>query len=163
MASDQCISRVIRIFAEEYPRMQVTAERTRLWTELLSDISDEHLHAACLHVVATRPDWPPDLATVRTTALAIAAGQLHPPSGSDAWARIAAKIQGHEIALDAREKKALAQVGTVYDLRRSTNPAADRARFVAAYDGLVQREKAERETLPQVAAANMLALPAKED
>ncbi len=48
------------------------------------------------------------------------------------------------------EREALAQTGKAYDLRRSSVPGMDRARFIKAFDALVQARHLERVTLPDV-------------
>jgi len=141
--------------------MKMSDERHRLWMELLEGIDDGSVMAAALHIVSTRSDWPPDIALLRTTALTIAAGEQAAPTGSEAWAGIATLIGGRDVDLTPRQLQALKSVGTLYDLKRSTNSTSDRARFIEAYDAIAERERKTREMLPAVAqlnAANALAL-----
>lgn len=134
--------------------MKMTDERHSLWINLLDGINDEWVMGAALHIVSTRSDWPPDIALLRTTALSLAAGELAAPSGSEAWATILRLISCKSVPLTPREREALKATGSLYDLRRSSNATADRARFVAAYDRIAEREKKTREMLPGVAALN---------
>jgi hypothetical protein len=48
------------------------------------------------------------------------------------------------------EKAAVNQIGSLYDLRRSTNPASDRAQFIKAFEKMVAKKRLELTALPNV-------------
>jgi hypothetical protein len=132
------------------PRTSDSPGTAAIWLKMLRDFESEPVLAAVYHLCSTRQDWPPDIATVRDKAASLANGELSPPTGAEAWERIRQKIGGMEVELTPLEKKALAQVSTIYDLRRSENPTADRARYCKAFDALVAKQQLERVTLPEV-------------
>lgn len=154
MVTKSCVSMVVQMFTAEYPKMTMTEERKQLWMQLLDGIGNEVIEGAALHILSTRSDWPPDIALLRCTALSIASGELAALTGAESWASILALISGKEVALTQRERTAMDSTGSLYDLKRSNNIAADRARYIDAYDALATRAKQTRELLPAVARLN---------
>jgi hypothetical protein len=158
--SEKTIYRVMNMFAAEYPgKFVVDEDRHRLWSHLLSGCEEETILNAALHLVSIRKEWPPDIATMREQVYAFAHGELHRPSAEESWERIREKMLQYDQYIDAddkrlelteNEKKALNQTSTIYDLRHSTNIAADRATYIRAYNGIVDRERNDRLTVPQV-------------
>ena len=134
--------------------MEMTEERVQLWMDLLDGVGDEVVQGAALHIISTRSDWPPDIALLRTTALSIANGELAALTGAESWGNILALISGNDVPLTARETQALKATGSMYDLKRSSSQAADRARYIDAYDALAKRSQQTRELLPAVATLN---------
>lgn len=153
MTHKDSVSLVMKIFAEEYPtKFSVTDSRLKIWCQMLKGFPTEQILAAGYHLAATRTDWPPDIATMREQVLRFANGELHKPTGQEAWENILKKFKYEDYPLSDFEKAALAQVGTIYDLKRSQNTAADRIQFVRAFDNLVKKRDTERATLPEVRA-----------
>jgi len=149
--------KVERLFMEEYPKMEISDERHQIWMTLLDGIGNEVVEGAALHILSTRSDWPPDIALLRTTALALAAGELAAMTGAESWGNILRLIGGMNVMnvpLTTREAAAFKATGSLYDLKRSTNTAADRARYITAYDALATRAQQTRELLPSVASLN---------
>ena len=134
--------------------MKISNERHLLWMEMLKGIGDDNITAAAMHILSTRSDWPPDVALLRCTALSISNGELAAKSGAESWATILTLISGVDTPLSMRERKALDATGSLYDLKRSSNAAADRARYIDAYDALADRAQRTREMLPAVAILN---------
>jgi hypothetical protein len=142
--------------------MRVTERTEGIWLKMLEDLDADALLAAANHLVSTRPDWPPDIATLRGTVVDFAHGYLEPPSGHEAWEHVLVKMSEDElpdlttgehdekISLTALEKAAVNQIGSLYDLRRSTNPASDRAQFIKAFEKMVAKKRLELTALPNV-------------
>jgi hypothetical protein len=142
---------VMRVFNEEYPgKFSITETRQKVWANLLEGFDPRVILSACEHLVSTRPDWPPDIATMRETVIDFTHGELHQPSGQEAWENIKRKIQGEDFQLSDLEKAALKQVSTIYDLKRSENPTSDRVQYIKAFDRIIEKRRLERITLPAV-------------
>ena len=134
--------------------MVMSNERHQIWMTLLDGIGNEVVEGAAMHIISTRSDWPPDIALLRTTALSIANGELAAMTGAESWGTILKLIGGMNPPLTTREAAAFKATGTLFDLKRSTNIAADRARYIAAFDALAKRDRQTRELLPAVATLN---------
>jgi hypothetical protein len=159
------ILHVMTLLNEEYPgKFNITEERVKLWRALLGDLDPKIVLTAALHLVGSRAgEWPPTVGTLRATAMDFAHGELSPPGSHEAWAHIQARIQSDEAPLTDLEREVLKQVGTIYDLRRSSNPAADRSQFIKAFEEALRRRQQDRTTLPTVRLVverQALALPA---
>ena len=145
------INNIMRIFSEEYPgKFSVTESRKKVWLHILKGFPTETILGAAYHLISTRPDWPPDIATMRDTVINFIHGELHQPTPQEAWENILRKIQDDDVELSDLEKAALKQVSTVYDLRRSENSSSDRAQYIKAFDQLLKKQQLERATLPAV-------------
>ncbi len=146
------IIQVMTLLNEEYPgKFKITDERIKLWRSLLADIDPQIVLTAALHLVGARDsEWPPTVGAVRATAMNFAHGELDPPGAHEAWSHVQARLQSDEAPLTELELEAVKRVGTIYDMRRSSNAAADRAQFIKAFEQLVTRRQLERTTLPTV-------------
>jgi hypothetical protein len=160
-------------FNEEYPGKfslgKITPgdkkpSRLRVWEHVLREFTDEIILHAAMHLVSTRPDWPPDLATMRAQCVSLVHGELQDETGSEAWEQVVKKINHEDVELSEMQKKALKQTGkTIYDLRQTTNLASDRSRYIEAFNNLISKRRMERITLPEVkrlVERNRPALPA---
>jgi hypothetical protein len=142
----------MNIFNEEYPGKFLSSKsRKKVWLRMLGDYPSEVVYAAAYHLIAISPNWPPNVAKMRETIVGLMHGELDTPNGAEAWEKILLKIQDETaVQLTELEKKALAQTGTLYDLRRSENSAVDRARYINAFEALVKKQHLERTTLPEI-------------
>jgi hypothetical protein len=157
MTPKQAVITAIKMFSDSYPGKFTVGDNVKTWERVLSDMDPDVIPAAALHLISTRKDWPPDPATLREQCVLMSHGQLHEPTGSEAWEHIRERMaQSAEcdepLKLTDLERRALKQTGTLYDLRRSANPASDRATFIKAFNTLVSKQKLERQTLPEVKA-----------
>lgn len=142
---------VMEMFAAEYgDKFKMSDGRTRTWRQMLRGADSSSLLPAAYHLVSTRPDWPPDIATMRKAVYRISRGELKPMTGSESWERIMMKIQRKEVELTPAEKDALKQTASLYDLRRSQNPGIDRARYIQAFEGVQKRIEDDALVLPEV-------------
>ena len=140
-------------FRLEYAGFSATEERAELWSKMLAGIDDCYILAAVTDILTTRDGFPPTVATVRRRALELSRGELVPPSGVEAWEGVRAVLAGTANGIEPRTLRAVrATAGSLADLRRSTSPAADRARFIEAFDAAVERERRERDAMPSVRA-----------
>ena len=167
MNHKETIAFVMQIFNEEYPGKFIKpTSRMRIWEQILNGFDSEVILTAAYHLASTRKDWAPDIATMREQCVLMSHGELHNPTGAESWERIRQKMTDKpELELSNMEKKALAQTSSIYDLRRSLNGPTDRAHYIKAFDGLVQKRHMDRITLPEVkamTARNAPALPAHE-
>jgi len=149
----ETVSNIMKIFNEEYPgKFNISQSRLAVWCQMLRECNPETVLAAAYHLVSTRPDWPPDIATVRRTVVYLSKGQLERPDPMGAWGNVIKKLNNSEIELTQIESEAVKRVSSIGDLRRSTNQTADRARFVEAFNGILDETDREWLALPEVKA-----------
>ena len=150
----QTIDYIMRAMAEEYPgKFTVSEPRAKMWRQMLSGLKSNVILAAVYQLISTTDSqWPPTIGMVRTKAVQFTNGDLHTPTGQEAWENILKKFQYEDYPLTDLEKAALAQVGTIYDLKRSQNTMVDRSNFTKAFDTLVEKQQVERATMPNVKA-----------
>ena len=171
------VTRAMTMFNEEYPGKFSLGTKTtdsddpsrvKVWKHVLREFSDEIILHAALHLVAIRPDWPPDVATMREQCVLMANGQSELPNGADAWGLLMDHVSHVNVELGDTHKEALKQTGlTVRDLRsvNVSNIPTIRSQFVKSFDSIVQKKHRERITLPEVKALtsnNAPALPEPE-
>lgn len=148
---ENTVRAVMQMFLEEYgAKFAISPQRTSMWIRMLSGDNIDAIMTTAYHLVSTTPIFPPDLATFRKSLKYMERGQLSPVTGIEAWERVAEKLNGSKIELNDMEKRALKQAGGAYELRRSSNLAANRTRFVMAYDGLLRRAEEEMLATPDV-------------
>ena len=148
---DDPILYVMEMFAAEYgDKFKMSDGRTRIWRQMLKDTDSDVLLGSAYHLVSTRPDWPPDIATVRETVMSVSRGELSPMTGAESWERIMVRIQRKPVELTDTEREALSQTASLYDLRRSTSPGIDRSRYIQAFEGVQRRRESEALLLPEV-------------
>jgi len=147
------IADVMRLFAHEYPgRFSTTPERAKIWRSMLREFDREVVLAAAYDLASTC-DWPPTIAQMRRRAVDLTHGELREPDAGEAWERVSRLISG-EVETDSElsgvEREALRRTGQLWDLKRSSNPSADRAAFQRAFTALVEARRRDRLTLPEV-------------
>ena len=161
---EKAVHDTMKIFNEEYrDKFKISKSRFLIWCQALNGFDPETIRAAALHLVVTRQDWPPDIATLRQLAINMQRGELATPEPAESWANVLQLIQGKEVSLTPLEKQALKMTGDVYNLKLSQNLAADRSQFMRAYAALVKRRDDNDAILPPVRAvlqSNAPALPA---
>ena len=153
---EDLIMDVITVFCEEYgQKFNITSElRKQIWISMLGEFSEDTIRSACTQVLITHKVFPPTVGEVRLSCIRINTGTIERPKASEAWGRVLKKIQGQKIDLSVDEKRALEQVGTIYDLRRSENQSLsyERTAFQKAFDHIQDEWEREQLTLPQVKA-----------
>lgn len=164
------IGEVLKKFTLNYTNFTLDSEGVKAgyWEAMLSEFPPKIILAACAHIMATRTSdygWAPDIATMREQCANMAAGELHPPSGADAWEHImeaiTASARNEEIKLSQMERAALKKVSTLFDLSQSRNIGAERVQFIKVFDEMIAKQRFARATLPeirQLVAKNAVAL-----
>ena len=135
------------------------AETLTMYEELLADVPYATLKAAAKQHLTTSRFFP-TIAELRQPAMALA--QPARESAMEAWGSVTDMFNRGEYyfyeggicraptwanPITARVVKCM---GGYFELCKSTNLTADRARFIEAYDQLTQREHAEALLLPEV-------------
>jgi len=147
------IERAVAALALAFPRQDWPKASQELYARMLTDIPGEILMGAVEELIATKT-FLPSVAEIRSAAAMIqqrAAGVLDAYS---AWEEVTSQMRrvGHtgRPSLDDLTMRAVNAVGGWYGLCVSDNPAADRARFVDAYNTFAKRGEEELVRLPGV-------------
>lgn len=191
MATVDEVSRVLdalrRVYLKEAQRATMGLRRNeveRYWSRtyvayhaILHDIPGDMLRASALHL-GGESKWFPTAAELRHAVFALQERAQGIPTAQDAWAEVKRAFRrGFSIyrapALEDWSHpliaKALDAIGGWRTLCQSDNDAADRARFLQAYDVYVRREQEHMRMLPEVRqvvarlADKMRALPERAD
>lgn len=138
-----------------YPDAESIARASLMYARVLADLPLEPLRQAVAQCLA-RCEWFPTPAEIR--AAVEAADDLECPTAIEGWeeALRAMRSEGIYRWENPLARRVAEAVGGIYNLRMSTKPGVDRAHFVAAYNELVERERARRQIVPaarRVAAA----------
>lgn len=155
------VSNVMKIFNEEYrDKFKISESRLKIWCQMLREYDSETILAAAYHLVSTRQDWPPDIATMRQAVVYLSKGELNRPDPMEAWGNVLKKLNEPHISyvndekpvfnLSPMEKEAVSRVSSIYNLKNSSNLASDRARFIEAFKGLLEERDREWLALPEV-------------
>ena len=149
---DKPVLKILKMLAAAYPNFELTKERIRIFEVCLGDISSDVLEAAALKHV-TECKWPPTVAELRDAAFDIVTGARHRLSGEEAWGEVRRAMSSvgfyatPEFTEPAIERAVAAAGGWKY-LCSSEQAVADRARFIAAFDTISKRERADVRMLP---------------
>lgn len=159
MDDDKAIAKVLIVLSSAYPRFELTEPTIRIYEELLADIPTEILQLAAKAVISESIFFPA-VAELRKKAFEVMSNQQSLPSAFEAWAEVRRYLsdgRGHPIVRHSKEwdidplfDKVVGYVGGWTYLATSENQAADRARFIQAYEATVQREQEGARMLPQV-------------
>ena len=154
MATERGVLEVLTVLSAAFPQFKLAEATVRVYTRVLADIDDKLIEAAAYDCLA-RCRFFPSVAELRDAAHAIAAPAL--PSAFEAWEEVLRQIRDvgayrTPTFTDPRIEAAVRQVGGWSMLCRSENVAADRARFLEAYDRAQRAEDHAAKTLPQVKA-----------
>lgn len=130
-----------------YPRQELTDETIAIYEIALKDIKPDLLKLAVLRLLS-RSIFFPTIAELRTAATDLTLERRGILTPIQAWN---AATNGRSGPLPSMVKQAVQMAcGDFYNLRTSTTLAADRARFIEAYTGLVQDERAPVQEIPAV-------------
>lgn len=159
MPDDKAIAKVLIVLSSAYPRFDITQPTIRIYEEVLADIPPEILQLAAKAVISESVFFP-TVAELRKKAFEIMEDQHSLPSAFEAWSearRYLSEGRGHPIIGNGRDwdidpllDKVVRNVGGWRHLATSENLAADRARFIQAYETTVEREQEVARMLPQV-------------
>jgi hypothetical protein len=152
--ADITILQCLTLLTDNWPKEPFDEARQRIYELTLADIDPELLKAAVLACIATRT-WFPQPAEIRQQAADLvqrATGQMN---AYEAWGELVKSLgRGYSIhrrpPIDALTERALDGIGGWRWFCNSDNPAADRARFVQAYEQLLARQTNDIMMLPSV-------------
>lgn len=158
MASLPEIIQIMTGLAALYPRHEIHEATFSAYHRVLHDIPADLLDMAALDLGSTQTFYP-SAAELRQAAFRLAdAGGYWLPSSDEALAEVVRGLArwGRYHAPEWSNPligQAVSSIGGWLALCDSTNWAADRARFLDAYNRLAARKKAEAEMLPEVKQA----------
>ena len=169
MSESQTIAEILTALAAAYPSFKLTAPTIRIYEQTLGDIPVDGLRAATLDLIA-ESEWFPTVAKIRKRAFALMASETESMSGYEAWALTLGFVRdgrGHPIISKARQfdvppliEQTVRQVGGWKHLAEAENAAADRARFLEAFERTTEKGEYLARQLPQIAdLAQRLSLP----
>lgn len=149
----QCLA----LLADAYPKHaseQFGPETQRVYELALADIDPALLKAATLAHIATGK-WFPAVAELRQQAADLVQRSTGQMGAYEAWGELVKQLRrGYSIhrppPLDELTRGALDAIGGWRWFCNSDNPAADRARFIQAYEQLLQRQTNDIMLLPGV-------------
>ena len=138
------VARLVAMLMQAYPDAQTGPKTSELYERELADIDGAIGLAAVKRIIRTSK-WFPKVSEIRGVAAAL----LHGPTrlGGEAWGDVIAAISrfgsyrtpGFQ---DPLVKEIVRMLGW-QTLCRGENEAADRARFIEIYDGLVEKRQNE--------------------
>jgi hypothetical protein len=157
MATTNEVHRVWAVLLSAYPSWEKESSEEKLartltvYERLLRDIPGEALEAAALQLIAESKFFP-TVAELRAKALSLLGPTF--PSPMEAWGEVKRAISRHgryqvpefDNPITAKVVQGMGWLS----LCDSENEAADRARFMQAYDTLCRREQEDALLLPEV-------------
>lgn len=155
----QTIVEILAVLAAAYPRFELPVATIQIYEKTLSDIPVDALQAATLDLVAESKFFP-TAHEIRKSAFALMADDDTPDAYS-AWATTLDFVRegrGNPTTGKSREwdipaliEQTVRQVGGWSYLALSENVVADRARFIDAYDRMIEKQEYKTRQLPQIA------------
>jgi len=170
MASAKQIGKLISVMAAALPSFRLPsgpegdarlAEMIRAYHMLLGDLDADLLTKAALHVVSTQTFFP-SAGELRGAYFSLAEQAIGVPTAPEAWGELKRlfrrgfsryRVPTLEDVSHPRIYESLQAIGGWRMLCESDNDAADRARFVQAYETYTEREREVGRMLPEVRAA----------
>lgn len=153
------ITQCLILLKASYPRQQLSDETIDVYEMLLRDLDPDLLKAAVLQTI-TENKFFPSVAEIREKANELQMQAAGVPDAYEAWGLVQKCIQRRMEWRDLPEtvRAAVEDISDLYELRRSTAPAADRARFLESYQATIKRETRRQNLLPET--RQLLSLPA---
>lgn len=146
--------KLIAVLEAAYPRDPVTDARQELYAQMLGDLDAADAVAAVKRVIA-RCKWFPTIAEIREE---YARAALQAPTADEAWELVLREVRriGSYHAPTFADERVAAAVRSIgwQNICASTRPGFERAAFVRAYGGLVERELAAWQAPPEARTAD---------
>lgn len=144
------IGDVIKFLRATYPRQEFSADNVKAYVMMLEDLPIDHLRMAAMKLAADSK-WFPTIAELRATVADLDLQSRGIVSAIEAY-DIAMRYDIMRIKPDYPDVNAAARMScyTVTDMRKSQNVAADRARFIEAYNEILSQRRQEITNTPTV-------------
>jgi hypothetical protein len=155
--NENAVLKSLMLLKAAYPRQPLPDETIDVYELSLGDLDPQLLKASVMRLI-TNSVFFPTVAEIRKTCADLVLEQRGLPTPMRAWSMI------HGSAADCPEivrEAVRMSCGDFYNLHRSTNQAADRARFLEAYAELLKKVKEKVTELPLV--KKYKALPAGDE
>jgi hypothetical protein len=151
------ILQALAFLSAAYPHFKLTRATIAAYTVVLTDLPADALLGAALQLAAEGGDWFPTAGKVRAAAMDIIHADDQQATAQEAWADVkhcigvygADKVPEFQSELTARAVLGIGGWRTLC-LASMDKDMADRARFIQAYDILVERMRYDQRMLPAV-------------
>jgi hypothetical protein len=152
------IAQVVAIISAAYPNFSPTKETIEVYYQTLQDLNFDELKAATMQSISEAGrKFAPSVGELRGAVLSIRKRIAGVPSSYQAWQEVLKQISenggdfGKPVWSNQIVKQAVDALGW-RNLRMSEDQTQDRARFIMAYDQLLQRAGEDEIALPAVKA-----------
>lgn len=148
----QEIFKTLAFLAALYPKFELEKQTVQAYTEILADIPAETLRAAAKELGSSATFFPA-AAELRQAAFDLMEQAQGIPSAYEAWEQVLRQFQGRRQELHPLALRAINQIGGLgaFGASQIDQEASWRARFVSAYEALVDQERTQARRLPDVA------------
>ena len=155
MADALDIAQILSLMSAAFPNFQMKPETPELYLQLLGDIPADELKPAVLQSVSEAGrKFAPSVGEIRGMVSQMRMSVANVPSAYEAWQEVLSEIRSTGSYRRPEFKHPLVEraVETMgwRNLCLSENQVADRARFLQAYEQLVERAAREDMLLPEV-------------
>lgn len=150
--SEKEIVKVLAFLAALYPKYELTKATIQAYVQILADIPAETLQAAAKQLGSTSTFFPA-AAELRQAAFDLMEQAQGIPTAYDAWEQVLSQFRGGRQEMHPLAQEAIDQLGGLraFGGSQRDQEASWRARFVSAYEALVDRERVQTRMLPDVA------------
>jgi hypothetical protein len=154
--NDNGIIKALGFLSMLYPRFELSQATLAAYVKVLGDLPAELIQAAAQDI-GSRSTFFPAAAELRAAAFQLVEKSSGLPTAYEAWGEVMKGMRttgswGVPEFSNPLIMKTVNAIGGWRLLCMSENNAADRARFVAAYDIYVKREQYDTRMLPEVTA-----------
>jgi hypothetical protein len=156
MATPNDIQQIINMFLAAFPNYKPTDMTPEIFFQTLQDIPSEELKVAVLNCLTEAGRaFAPSIGEIRGAVANLRRTAANVPSSYEAWQEVLTQMSinggdyGTPVWSHPLVERVVRQLGW-RNLRMSEDQTADRARFVQAYDQLLNRAMSEETMLPEV-------------
>jgi hypothetical protein len=151
MADAKDILQVLVVITAAFPNFHPKDETPEVYLQLLADIPADELKIAVVQCCTeSGRAFAPSIGEIRGAVAELRRVTAGVPTKYEAWQEVTASFEHPERPWShPLVKEAVDQIGW-WDMGHSENQAAERARFLDAYDRLLKREERRQTMLPAV-------------
>lgn len=155
MATPNDIQQIINMFLAAFPNFKPSSLTPEVYFRTLQDIPSDELKAGVLHCITqSGRAFAPSIGEIRGAVSDLRRASANVPSSYDAWQEVCRQIvnvgsYGTPAFSSPLIERTVKNLGW-RNLCMSENQVADRARFVQAYEQLMERAVTEDMMLPEV-------------